>query len=239
MGAALPPAAAPTSAAYYTARYAGDASNSSDYHTWLKYLHATYRLTNDLIFRASFNDSITRPDLSNLAGGITLNPDSTPPAATIPNPDLKAEAGRNMFVSAEYYFPKRAGFFTVSAARRDITNLIRSSVYVLDPDEDFPNSEDLDLRGYRVTTTDNIGKAHVGSIEFSYRQNMVFLPGVWQRLSAFANYTILHFDDYENFRRPENLTSGGVSFDYKGISARWNVVWVPIHRRGRELQGRL
>ncbi len=232
VGAALPPAAAPTSAVYYNARYAGDASNSSDYHTWLKYLHATYRLTNDLIFRASFNDSITRPDLSNLAGGITLNPDSTPPAASIPNPNLQAEAGRNMFVSAEYYFPKRAGFFTVSAARRDITNLIRSSVYVLDPDEDFPNSEDLDLRGYRVTTTDNIGKAHVGSIEFSYRQNMVFLPGVWQRLSAFANYTILHFDDYENFRRPENLTSGGVSFDYKGISARWNVVWVPIHRRG-------
>jgi TonB-dependent receptor len=232
VGAPLPPAAAPTTADYYNARYAGNASNSSDYRTWLKYLHATYRLTNDLIFRASFNDSITRPDLSNLAGGITLNPDSTPPAATIPNADLKAEAGRNMFVSAEYYFPKRAGFFTVSAARRDISNLIRSSVYFLDPDENFPNSEGLDLAGYRVTTTDNVGKAHLGTIEFSYRQNMVFLPGMWQRLSVFANYTRLHFDDYENFRRPQNLTSGGLSFDYRSLSARWNVVWVPIHRRG-------
>jgi iron complex outermembrane receptor protein len=224
---------APTSAEYYTARYAGSASNSSDYHTWLKYLHATYRLTNELIFRASFNNSITRPNLDNLAGGITLNPDATPyPTASIPNPDLKAEAGRNLFASAEYYFPKHAGFFTVSAARRDITNLIRSGTEDIPIDESFPNSEGLDLGGYRVTTSDNVGKAHLSTMEFSYRQNMVFLPGMWQRLSVFANYTILHFDNYENFRRPENLTSGGMSFDHRGLSLRWNVVWVPIHRRG-------
>jgi iron complex outermembrane recepter protein len=219
-------------AAYYLARYSGDAVNSSDYHTWLKYLHATYRLTGDLIFRASFNDSITRPNLNNLAGGLTVNEDVVPHTATVPNPNLQPEHGRNMFLAAEYYFPKRAGFFTVSAARRDITNLIRTNVYDLDPDEDFPNQENLDLRGFRVTTVDNVGKAHVNSVEFSYRQNMVFLPGMWQRLSLFANYTKLHYDDYENFRRPTNLTSGGLSFDNRGFSFRWNFVWVPIHRRG-------
>lgn len=221
-----------TSAAYYLARYGDDAINSSDYHTWLKYLHATYRVTSDLIFRASFNDSITRPNLDNLAGGITVNEDANPRTATIPNPDLQPEHGRNLFFAAEYYFPKRAGFFTVSAARRDINNLIRTNVYTLDPTEDFPNQEDLDLRGYRVTTSDNVGKAHVGSLEFSYRQNMVFLPGMWRGLSVFGNYTKLHLDDYENFRRPTNLTSGGVSFDHRGLSLRWNFVWVPIHRRG-------
>jgi TonB-dependent receptor len=218
-------------AAYYQARYGGDATNASDYHTWLKYLHATYRLTDDFILRASFNDSITRPNLDNLAGGLTVNEDVSPHTATIPNPNLQPEHGRNMFFAAEYYFPKRAGFFTVSAARRDINNLIRTNLYVLDPTEDFPNQENLDLRGYRVTTFDNVGKAHVGSLEFSYRQNMVFLPGMWQRLSLFANYTRLHFDDYENFRRPQNLTSGGLSFDNRGLSLRWNFVWVPIHRR--------
>ena len=87
------------------------------------------------------------------------------------------------------------------------------------------------MRGYRVTTRDNVGKAHVSSVEFSYRQNMVFLPGMWQRLSLFANYTILHYDNYENFLRPENLTNGGLSFDHKGLSFRWNFMWVPIHRR--------
>jgi outer membrane receptor protein involved in Fe transport len=101
----------------------------------------------------------------------------------------------------------------------------------LGPDEDFPNQDGLDLRGHRVTTRDNIAKAHVSSMEFSYRQNMVFLPGMWQRLSIFGNYTLLHYDDYENFRRPENLVNGGLSFDHKGLSFRWNFMWVPIHRR--------
>jgi TonB-dependent receptor len=221
-----------TSAEYYQARYGDDAINSSDYHTWLKYLHATYRLTSDLVFRASFNDSITRPNLDNLGGGVTVNEDVTPHTANIPNPDLKPEHGRNLFFAAEYYFPKQGGFFTVTATRRDISNLIRTNVYTLEPDEDFPNQEGLDLRGFRVTTSDNVGKAHVSSAEFSYRQNMVFLPGMWKRLSLFANYTLLHYDDYENFRRPTNLTNGGLSFDHRGISFRWNFVWVPIHRRG-------
>ncbi len=219
-------------AEYYLARYGDDAVNATDYHTWLKYLHATYRLTSDLILRASFNNSITRPRLDNLAGGMTVNEDVNPPTATIPNPDLQPEHGRNLFFAAEYYFPKRAGFFTVTATRRDLKNLIRSNTVTLEPDEDYPNQENLDLRGFRVTSTDNVGKAHVSSMEFSYRQNMVFLPGMWQRLSVFANYTILHYDNYENVRRPENLTSGGVSFDHRGLSFRWNFVWVPIHRRG-------
>ena len=45
------------------------------------------------------------------------------------------------------------------------------------------------------------------------------------------NYTRLRFDSYENFRRPRNLANGGVSFDHRGFSARWNGVWVPKFRR--------
>ena len=219
-------------AAYYLARYGTDTVNRSNYHTWLRYLHATYRISNDLILRASFNNSITRPDLSLLAGGVTVNEDVTPHTATIPNGNLQPEHGRNLFFAAEYYFPKRAGFLTVTGTRRDIRSLVRTTVRTLNADEDFPNQDGLDLRGFRVTSYDNIGKAHVSTVEFSYRQNMVFLPGLWQRLSVFSNYTVLRFDDFENFRRPENLVNGGVSFDHpRGFSFRWNFVWVPIHRR--------
>ncbi|MGH7946360.1 MAG: TonB-dependent receptor domain-containing protein, partial [Opitutaceae bacterium] len=177
-----------TSLDYIQARYGSDAVNSSDYHTWLKYLHATYRLTSDLVLRASFNDSITRPQPNNLAGGMTVNPDSIPPTTTISNPDLQPEHGRNIFASAEYYFPKGAGFFSISAARRDISNLIAGNTFDVPADSDYLG---LGLGGYRVSTTHNVGKAHVGSLEFSYRQNMVFLPGMWQRLSIFGNYTVL------------------------------------------------
>jgi outer membrane receptor protein involved in Fe transport len=50
-------------------------------------------------------------------------------------------------------------------------------------------------------------------------------------VSIFANYTRLNYDNYDNFRRPRNFANGGTSFDYRGFSFRWNVVWVPKFRR--------
>ncbi len=229
-----PLASIPTNTVEYVqARYGSSAIvNNSEYNTWLKYLHATYRHDESLIFRASFNNSITRPDLSNLSGGVTINETSIPLSASIPNPNLKAESGRNFFTSAEYYFPKGAGFLTVSGARRDISNLIRSNLVRVPPGENFPNDDGLDLGGYDVTTTDNVGRAHLTSLEFSYRQNLVFLPGAWKKLSVFGNYTRLRFDNYENFRRPHHIANGGVSFDHRGLSLRWNVNWRPRYRQG-------
>ncbi|MES2694516.1 MAG: TonB-dependent receptor [Verrucomicrobiota bacterium] len=216
---------------YIRVRYGDKLTNQSDYHTWLKYLHTTYRWSNSLIFRASFNDSITRPNLNQLAGGVTINAESNPPSATISNPDLKPERGRNLFASAEYYFPKGAGFLTFSGARRDITDLIQSNVFDVAPGDDYIEDDGIDLGGYRVTTFANVRKAHVTSGELSYRQNLVFLPGFWRRLSLFGNYTRLHYDHYENFRRPKNIANGGVSFDHRGLSLRWNFVWVSKFRR--------
>lgn len=215
---------------YIRVRYGDEMEIPSDYHTWLKYLHATYRWSSSLVFRASFNDSITRPDFNQLAGGVSVNSDGNPPTATISNPDLKAEHGRNFFASAEYYFPKGAGFLTLSGARRNITDLIQQNSFDVPPGEDFIEDDDLDLGGYRVTTFTNVRKAHVNSGEISYRQNLVFLPGLWRRVSLFANYTRLHFDHYENFRRPKNIANGGFSFDHQGFSLRWNVIFVPKFR---------
>ncbi|MGH7958998.1 MAG: TonB-dependent receptor domain-containing protein, partial [Opitutaceae bacterium] len=229
-----PNAAIPTTSLdYIRARYGSDATNTSKYHTWLKYLHATYRWSNEVILRASFNDSITRPNLSNLANGVTINPDALPfPTANIPNPALQPEHGRNIFTSVEYYFPKGAGFVSISGARRDITNLIATNTVDVPIGETFPNQEGIDLGGHRVTTVYNVNKAHLTNLELSYRQNLVFLPGFWRGVSVFANYTRLHFDNYENFRRPEQLASGGISFARRGVSFRWNVVYVPAYRPG-------
>ena len=229
-----PNAAIPTNTLdYVQARWGTDASNTSNYSTWLKYLHATYRWSNELTLRASFNDSITRPDLNNLAGGLTINPDALPfPTANIPNPALQPEHGKNFFTSAEYYFPKGAGFVSLSGARRFITSLIRNNTVDVPLGGSFENEERIDLGGYRVTTADNVAKSQMTNVEFSYRQNLVFLPGFWKGVSIFSNYTRLYFDNYENYRRPTQLINGGVSFDRRGWSFRWNVVYVPSYRNG-------
>jgi iron complex outermembrane receptor protein len=218
------------SVAYIQARYGSSKlSNNSNYHTWLKYLHAVYRFSDQFVARASFNDSITRPNLNNLAASAVISETSVPPSANIPNPDLKPERGRNVFGSLEYYFPKGRGFLTLSGARRDITNLIRSRTVDLAANEDFIFGGE-NFAGYRVTTVDNVGQAHLSSLELSYRQNLTFLPGIWKSFSVFGNFTRLHYDNYDNFLRPEMMGSGGFSFDRKAVSLRWNAVWVPKFR---------
>ncbi len=217
---------------YAVARYGDPINNYSRYDTWLKYLHASYRFNEALILKASFNNSISRPNLNNLAGNVTLNETVTPPTATIPNPELQPESGRNFYASLEYYFPKGAGFASLSLARRDFQGLIRNTTIDIPVGGSFPNSSDLDLGGYRVTTVDNVARAHLSSAELSVRQNLIFLPGFWKSFSVFGNATAIRFDSYENFRRPRLLANGGLSFDRRGFSLRWSTAWVPSYRIG-------
>jgi iron complex outermembrane recepter protein len=218
---------------FIQARYGKRADNRSEYNTPLKYLHATYRLTDGTVFRASFNDSITRPALNNLTRVVTDNPDATPlPVANIPNRELKPEYGRNLFVSAERYFPRGGGYLTISGARRDIEDLIRTVTYEQGPDETTTVGDLVFAGPYRITTVDNVAKVHLTTGEISYRQNMTFLPGIWRRLSLSANYTRLHYDHYNNFFRPKQFANGSLSFTHRGLSLWWKTVWYPMRRTG-------
>ena len=215
-----------TSNAYINTRYGSFRKDGhADYNTFLKYLHANYRFTRNLQFRASYNESITRPDLNRLAGTITINNESgVPPTATIGNPDLKPESARNIYTSLEYYFPRQVGLLSVSFSRRDMKDLIRSTVFDIEPGGAFDG--DPQWGGWRLTSVDNVAKAHNSSIEFSYRQQLSVLPWEFARnFTVFANHTHLYFDDYDNFRRPTNVANGGVDFRYRRFSARWNTNW--------------
>lgn len=221
---------------YVQTRYGSNRVAATKYDTWLKYLHLSYRYNDELSFKASFNESITRPDLNRLAGGIIINNElADPPTATLPNPDLEPERATNLFFSAEYYFKKGGGFLTASFARRDLKNLIRTTP------EDIPVGGSFDgdpfWGGWRINTVDNVANSHTSTLEFNYRQNMgfigtrAFLPAeFWRRVSVFANYTHLYFDNYENYRRPPNLANGGISFALKDWSFRWDINWTPLYR---------
>jgi iron complex outermembrane recepter protein len=216
---------------FILARYGRRADSRSEYNTPLKYLHSTYRLSDGTVFRASYNDSINRPQLNNLTRVVTDNPEATPlPTANIPNRELKPEYGRNLFVSAEKYFPRGGGYLTISGARRDIKDLIRTVVREQGPGEKTEVG-DLVFEGpYRITTVDNVAKVHLATGEISYRQNMTFLPGMWQRLSLSANYTRLHYDHYDNFLRGKYFANGSLSFNHKGFSIWWKTVFYPARR---------
>lgn len=226
------------SAAYLTTRYGGGRQYAKqDYGTWLRYLHTTYRFTENLVLKASWNQAISRVDMNRLIGGLVVTNDdpadlTIPNRATAGNADLRPETSRTLNVTLEYY-TKRLGQFSVAAYRRDMKDLLRSVTYLVPAGGSWngePLPSTVSPENWEISTQENAGKSHMTSVEFSAARELSFLPGPLKRIRVNANYTRIMFDDYENFRRPENMANLGWFIPYRDFRLQWNTNWTPGRR---------
>jgi TonB-dependent receptor len=108
---------------------------------------------------------------------------------TVNNPDLKPQYGHNYDLGIEYYF-KPQGMISVGAFRKKIRDYIYTDTsQVIGSGAD--NGFDGDYAGYSLTTQANGGSAKIQGLEFSYQQQLVFLPGWLKGFGVYANYTKL------------------------------------------------
>jgi outer membrane receptor protein involved in Fe transport len=124
--------------------------------------------------------------------GITVSdPSATVRTATIVNSGLQPWTADNYDVSLETYTLKGATV-ALSLYRKDIRNFFvqTQSAATLAQLESFGLSDDyLD---YLVNTKTNGGDARIEGYEFSWRQQLYFLPAWAKGLSTYANATISH-----------------------------------------------
>jgi iron complex outermembrane recepter protein len=191
----------------------------NSYDALLKYVHASYKFTPNLVARGSFHTAITRGDIANLIPGISgIN--FTTAELTATNPDLKEERSKTYNVSLEYYF-EPVGLVSVAGFHTEIR------------DRQFGNRTQLPSSGYEGDATYanwtliapvNIPYAtDYTGVEIDYQQQLSFLPGALSGLGVFANHTRVKFDDWAfNTGSPERMTNGGVSFSYKRFFGRVN-----------------
>jgi iron complex outermembrane recepter protein len=198
-------------------------AGGNDYDAWLKYLHASYRLTPSLRLRASYHDAITRADIQNLIPGIS-NIDTTNARLTGTNPNLKEERSKSYNASLEYYF-EPVGVVSVSVFHTEIKDRQFNNQTILGPEgyEGLPGTG-----GYTLTGPVNISvPTDYTGIELDYSQQLTFLPGMLRGLGVFANHTRVKFDDWAfNLGSPEVMTNGGLSFSHRRFSGRVNLNWV-------------
>jgi iron complex outermembrane receptor protein len=225
------------SAGYLVTRYGGDRKFArQDYDTWLRYLHTTYRFTDSLVLKSSWNQAISRPDMNRLIGGLVVtndDPDNPiPNRANAGNADLVPELSNTTNFTLEYY-TRGIGQISVSAYRRDFKNLIRSRTYLV-PAGGSWNGEPLPAtvspEDWEISTVDNVGKSHMSSIEFSFARELSFLPGPLSRVRVNANYTRLRYDAYENYYRPRNVANLSWYIPYRAFRLQWNTNWRPGYR---------
>jgi TonB-dependent receptor len=207
-----------------------------DYNTWLRYVHSTYRLMDNLQLKASYNQAISRPDMNWLIGGLVVtNDDPNDPGlnrASAGNANLKPELSETLNATAEYYM-SGIGQFSVSGYRRDFKNLIRSLTYTV-PSNGTWNGEPVptavSTEDWLISTRENVAKAHMSSIEFSFRRQLSFLPYALKVTMVNLNYTNIWYDHYDNFMRANNVANASITVPYRHFKLTWNTNWRPGYR---------
>ncbi|MBL9190594.1 MAG: TonB-dependent receptor [Opitutaceae bacterium] len=230
-------ATARQSADYLTTRYGGGRQYArTDYDTWLRYLHTTYRFTDSLVLKSSWNQAISRADMNRLIGGLVVTNDDPsnplPNRANAGNASLKPELSKTINVTLEYY-TRGIGQISVSVFRRDFKDLIRTRTFFVPAGGSWngePLPSTVSPEDWEISTVDNVGKSHLSSLELSFTRELSFLPGPLSRVRVNANYTRIRHDSYENYYRPTNIANLSWFIPYRAFRLQWNTNWRPGYR---------
>ena len=150
-----------------------------DYTDVLPSLNVAAHLRDDLIARFGASRAITRPNLGDIAPGLSLATDIANAGGG--NPDLDPFRSKNLDLSLEWYF-SRFGSLTGAAFWKDFDSYETSATTLVD----VPGSK---FGTYNLTSVVNGGTAKLGGVELGYQQFMSFLPGPFDGLGIEASYT--------------------------------------------------
>ena len=156
-------------------------NKSSD--VWLPSFSANFNLRDDLILRAAYGKTITRPAFAALNPQLSLYQAT----ATIPasgsggNPNLNPVRSSNTDLSLEWYFHP-ASLLSAALFHRDINGYIQT----------YADSEVVDGVSYLVSRPRNTGNGTLEGAELAYTQFYDFLPGWLSGFGTQLNATFIN-----------------------------------------------
>jgi iron complex outermembrane recepter protein len=219
---------AATTPDYILAKWSsGFEKDYGSYGDWLPSASARYVINQNLNLKLGYNKSVKRPNLNNIAGPWSVNSADT--IITIPNPGLQPERGEAYSAMLEYYF-EPAGVASVHVFQRNITNSN-------DQTDPLPASEvglgnDPVYGQYEFITFENVpGVRRTKGIEFSYSQQLRFLPEVLRGTRLMATYSRYSQHPRANNFIPQSA-SGGVYYRYRKFNASIAGTWTDEARTG-------
>jgi iron complex outermembrane recepter protein len=199
------------------------AKSEGRYRNYFPSIHLKYQPLPGLVTRASWSNGIGRPRFDSIIPNNNVNDDAA--RVTASNPNLKPQYSDNYDLSVEYYFPSQ-GMVSLGAFRKKIEDYIQTdSSQVIGPGPN--NGFDGQYEGYTLVTQRNAGFAQIDGIEFSYQQQLSFLPRWGRGFGVQANFTKL------KTKGPNRRVAGfldrtanaGVSFRGFGLDLRLLANW--------------
>lgn len=171
---------------------------SHRYSDYYPSVNATYNLTSNLMLRASYAQTLGRPNFNNVVPNLDiiedLAGDGTDGRIVARNPALKPWTADNYDLALEYYFGA-GGVASVGLFRKDITNGFGTRTVVIDEGILAQFELERTYLGWDLQTIYNIGEtARVTGFELNYQQPLTFLPAWARGLAVFGNLTRLEVD---------------------------------------------
>ncbi len=188
-------------------------TKESSYTQYFPGLHLRYELKKSLLLRGSYATSLARPNFGDLMPDTSINHEDFEISQN--NTGLKPQRANNFDLSLEYYY-EPSGMISVGAFYKSISDFIFNDNYVIGtgPNNGFNGQ----YENYEFSTKKNGGEATVQGVEFSFNQQLTFLPDWARGFSLYATYTLI---DSEG-----NYNSQGAQSDdqlVQFVPETWNI----------------
>jgi len=184
-------------------------------------VHLRHAFTPDFIGRASWSTSIGRPALGDLVPSFAAS--DLARTVTLDNPSLKPMFADSFDLTLEYYL-KPVGLLSAGVFRKNLTDFtFRQESGVVEPGPD--NGFGGQYAGYDIISNFNGGRGRVDGLEFSYLQQLTFLPGAFRGLTLLLNYT--HLRATGDYGQDSGGAGGLVGFvpDTANVRLSYNYRW--------------
>ncbi|GGO75069.1 TonB-dependent receptor [Bowmanella pacifica] len=169
-------------------------TSSRSYQQWMPSLIASYRPSDDSVYRASVRKSYSRPSFDLLLGPskVSRNDKNEVVSISMGNPNLKPVESWNYDLNAEFH-GEGGDYLSVSVYYKDLQHVIQAtgqtnagSMGILD---DVSKVTELGADGVEITSLDNSADGEVYGIELGGQYHFTSLPGVFDGLGVYANIT--------------------------------------------------
>jgi len=177
------------------------------YHGILPALSARFDLSNEIVLRAAYARTLTRPNLASLAPSESIEGTGTGGRGTRGNPNLSPYYAHNLDLGAEWYFSSE-GVLAANVFYKKISDFIDTRTF--EEERIYPRMADGVLITGLVTFTEPVNgvSADIKGIELLAQSRFSRLPGIWGNLGGSLNYS--HTDSSADFATMGDVRSQGL-----------------------------
>jgi TonB-dependent receptor len=154
-------------------------------------LHLRYAPQKNWIWRASWTNTLGRPNYPDMAGSAAFVYSPDTPGGTVytgsltsGNPNLKPYQSRNLDLTTEYYL-RNSGIVSVSLFDKEVKNPVFNNAGVLRN----TTYQGLSFSTLSYSRPENATSGKIRGVELNYQQQLQMLPSPFDGLGFSVNYT--------------------------------------------------